>query len=202
MRKRLHYTPNQITTNLYTSGSQWMTEDGVEYIGLYHTYVTNETFTQAMWDLQKSKQLLPYVEKNSLLDQYKKIKTVKTDFQQPQPHSVVITEQDRKLGYINRYFVKKVNEQTIIEINADQFELLSLNKIDSNLFISTMIEWSITGPLENSYANGTTILGVKTKNHKAIVEAETILQGIINKLTNLIEYYSDTDFVTPKDINA
>jgi hypothetical protein len=98
--------------------------------------------------------------------------------------------------------VKKVNEQTIIEINADQFELLSLNKIDSNLFISTMIEWSITGPLENSYANGTTILGVKTKNHKAIVEAETILQGIINKLTNLIEYYSDTDFVTPKDINA
>lgn len=202
MRKRLHYTPNQITTNLYTSGSEWMTDDGVEYIGLYHKYVTNETFTQAMWDLQTSKQLLPYIEKNSLLEQYKKIKTVKTDFLQPQTYSVIITEQDRKLGYINRYFVKKVNEQTIIEINAEQFELLSSNKIDSNLFISTMIEWSITGPLENSYANGTTILGVKTKNYKTIVDAENILQGIISKLTNLIEYYSDTDFVAPKDINA
>jgi hypothetical protein len=179
-----------------------MTDDGVEYIGLYHKYVTNETFTQAMWDLQTSKQLLPYIEKNSLLEQYKKIKTVKTDFLQPQTYSVIITEQDRKLGYINRYFVKKVNEQTIIEINAEQFELLSSNKIDSNLFISTMIEWSITGPLENSYANGTTILGVKTKNYKTIVDAENILQGIISKLTNLIEYYSDTDFVAPKDINA
>lgn len=202
MRKRLHYTPNQITTNLYTSGSEWMTDDGVEYIGLYHKYVTKETFTQPMWDLQKSKQLLPYIEKNSLLEQYKKIKTVKTDFQQPQTYLVIITEQDRKLGYINRYFVKKVNEQTIIEINAEQFELLASNKIDSNLFISTMIEWSITGSLENSYANGTTILGVKVKNYKAVVEAENVLQGIISKLTNLIEYYSDTDFVTPQDINA
>ena len=44
MRNRLHYTPNQITLNLYTTGSQWMTDDGVEFIGPYHTYTTGEIF--------------------------------------------------------------------------------------------------------------------------------------------------------------
>jgi hypothetical protein len=202
MRKRLHYTPNQITTNLYTSGSEWMTLDGTEYIGLYHTYTTNETFTQAMWDLQKSKQLVPYVVKNSLVDQFKKLKTVETKFNQPKTHIPIINQQDRMNGSITRYFLKKINEQNIIEIDAEQFDDAASGKIDNNLYTTTKVEWSITGPLENSYGNGTTILGVKTKNYKAIVDAEKLLPGIITKLTNLIEYYSDTDFVTPKDINA
>jgi hypothetical protein len=201
MRQRLHYTPNQITTNLYTSGSEWMTADGIEYIGLYHTYTTNETFTQAMWDLQRSKQLIPFVTKNSLVDQFKKLKTIETKFDQPKIHIPIITQQDRKLGSITRYFLKKINDQNILEVNLEQFDALSSGKLDINLYIATSIEWAITGPFDNTYANGTTILGVKNKNYKALIEAEKTLPGIITKLSNLIEYYSDTDFTVPKDIN-
>lgn len=201
MRKRLHYTPNQITTNLYTSGSEWMTLDGTEYIGLYHTYTTNETFTQAMWDLKQSKQLVPFVVKNSLVDQFKKLKTIETKFEQPKTHIPIITLQDRKNASITRYFIKKINDQAIMEIDADQFDAVASGNIDSNLYIATKLEWSIAGPIENTYANGTTILGVKTKNYKALIEAEKALPGIIVKLSNLIEYYSDTDFTAPKDIN-
>ena len=202
MRKRLHYTPNQITTNLYTSGSEWMTIDGIEYIGLYHTYTTNETFTQATWDLQKSKQLIPYVTKNSLVEQFKKLKTITTKFNQPKIHIPTINQQDRMNGSITRYFLKKINEQTIVEIDLEQFNDVATGKIDNNLYIAAKIEWSISGPLENSYSNGTTILGVKTKNHKAIIEAEKLLPGIATRLTNLVEYYSDTDFLAPQDINS
>lgn len=201
MRKRLHYTPNQITLNLYTSGSEWMTLDGTEYIGLYHTYTTNETFTQAMWDLQRSKKLVPYVIKNSLVDQFKKLKSVATKFEQPKTHIPIINQQDRKKGSITRYFLKKINDQSILEIDADQFDAHAAGNIDNNLYVTAKIEWSITGPFENTYANGTTILGVKNKNYKALVDAEKAMPGIMTKLSNLIEYYSDTDFTIPKDIN-
>jgi hypothetical protein len=202
MRKRLHYTLNQITENLYTSGSEWMTLDGTEYIGLYHTYITNEIFTQSTWDSKRSKQLFPYVEKNSMVDQFKKLKTIATKFETPVIHIPIITQQDRKQGSITRYFLKKINEQTIVEIDLEQFNDVATGKIDNNLYIAAKIEWSISGPLENSYSNGTTILGVKTKNHKAIIEAEKLLPGIATRLTNLVEYYSDTDFLAPQDINS
>jgi hypothetical protein len=202
MRKRLHYTLNQITENLYTSGSEWMTLDGTEYIGLYHTYITNEIFTQSTWDSSRSKQLVPYVVKNSMVDQFKKLKTIVTKFETPVTHIPIITQQDRKRGSITRYFIKKINEQTISEIDLDQFNAVPAGTIDINLYITAKIEWSITGPFENTYANGTTVLGVKNKNYKALLEAEQTLPGIMVKLSNLIEYYSDTDFITPKDINS
>jgi hypothetical protein len=202
MRKRLHYTLNQITENLYTSGSEWMTLDGTEYIGLYHTYITNEIFTQSTWDSKRSKQLFPYVEKNSMVDQFKKLKTIATKFETPVIHIPIITQQDRKQGSITRYFIKKINEQTILEIDLDQFNAVASGTIDINLYITAKIEWSITGPFEDTYTNGTTVLGVKNKNYKALLEAEKILPGIIGKLSNLIEYYSDTDFLAPQDINS
>jgi hypothetical protein len=201
MRKRLHYTPNQITTNLYTSGSEWMTLDGTEYIGLYHTYTTNETFTQPTWDSQQSKQLVTFVKKNSLVDQFKKLKTIKTKFTQPTTYIPIITQQTRNRGFITRYFIKKINEQFIIEIDLEQFDALASGNIDNNLYLAASIEWAIAGPIENTYVNGTTIIGVKNKNHKALTEAEKTLPGISVKLPNLIEYYSDTDFTVPKDIN-
>ena len=59
-RLRLHYTPNQITKALYTTGSEWQTESGTEYIGLYHTYTTGEVYSESEWNSKTSIKLIEY----------------------------------------------------------------------------------------------------------------------------------------------
>ena len=41
--------------------------------------------------------------------------------------------------------------------------------------------------------------GVKAKNKKAITKSK--IPGLSAKLTNLLEFYTDTDFLVPADIN-
>ena len=76
MRRRLYYTDKQITKNLYTTGSEWQTEDGVEYIGSYHTYITSETYTQSDWNEATSKKLVKYEQANQNVVQYQKLKNI------------------------------------------------------------------------------------------------------------------------------
>ena len=60
MRQKAYYTVDEITNNLYTAGSAWMDESGVEYIGLYHQYSTGETYTQPIWSYNNSVKLIKY----------------------------------------------------------------------------------------------------------------------------------------------
>jgi hypothetical protein len=50
--------------------------------------------------------------------------------------------------------------------------------------------------------NGVLAPGVVEKNFQEIRKAEMELPGISLILTNPIQYYSDSDFVIPKDINS
>ena len=40
MRNKVYYLNDEITTNLYTTGSEWMLETNTNYIGQYHSYIT------------------------------------------------------------------------------------------------------------------------------------------------------------------
>ncbi len=59
-RTKVLYTKSEITENLYTTGSQYMKQDNTEYIGLYHTYITGEIYTEAKWNPAKSEPILPF----------------------------------------------------------------------------------------------------------------------------------------------
>ena len=74
MRLKLYYTADEITSNLYTSGSQFMTEDNVEYRGTYHSYITGEVYTGSTWNAKTSKKLITFLIVNflSLLKAHKK----------------------------------------------------------------------------------------------------------------------------------
>ena len=102
MRRRLYYTDKQITKNLYTTGSEWQTEDGVEYIGSYHTYITSETYTQSDWNEATSKKLVKYEQANQNVVQYQKLKNIALKFETPQSSIVRITNQDRLNGFITK----------------------------------------------------------------------------------------------------
>jgi len=85
-RQRLHYTPNQITKALYTTGSEWQTEMGALYIGPYHTYTTGEVYSETEWNPQKSIKLLPFVTDSKAVSSYKQLKTITVQTQTPQSY--------------------------------------------------------------------------------------------------------------------
>jgi hypothetical protein len=206
-RLKLYYPVDEITTNLYTSGQEWMTLDKKEYVGLYHTYTTGETYTQPIWKPRSSVQLIPYYEispdnnKNIMYQQL-------TDFQydgkyvSPKSISPQIKKQDILNGNIQRFFFKKHNEFNIIETNRLQYQQWQNGIIDTKLYTAIQINWYITGNIDDEIVNGYVKEGVASKNKKQIALASKQLPLITSHLTNLTEFYIDATFTIPADING
>ena len=202
MRIRTFYMPDEIITNLYTSGGEFETEDGKEYRGLYHRYLTNEIYTEADWNPRTSKKLKPLIKKVGKDTPYAELKrSLKTNFLQPVPVTINITQADRKIGYVSRYFLKKINELLFIEINELYFKAWQNNRIDSNVFTAVEIRWYVSGPVNDEIQGIVTVKGVRTKNTEQIAYAESRLPGISSILTDPLQYYSDNTFQIPVDIN-
>lgn len=202
MRRRLYYTDTQITKNLYTTGSEWQTIDGKEYIGPYHTYITDEVYTESEWNETKSKQLVKFKPANQTILRYQELKSINTKFETVTPAFVQITNQDRTNGFVTRYIAKKYNETKIIETDKMQFDKWLENKIDQNVWQIIPVYWKITGPLTSQTKNGVTVTGVQESNIKTVTELETRMPGISSFLKNPTQYFTDSDFVVPRDINA
>ena len=201
-RLRLHYTPNQITKALYTTGSEWQTESGTEYIGPYHTYTTGEIYSETEWNPQKSIMLLPFVTESKDVSSYKQLKTITVQTQTPKSYTPIVNQNDRVAGFITRYFIKKTNESKIIEIDLQQYNAYLAKRIDKNLYQTIAIKWIITGTLETQYRNGVELPSVMQQNLNAIRVAQETMPGINIILSNPIQFYSDVDIVVPKDING
>jgi hypothetical protein len=202
MRQRLHYTPSQITNNLYTYGSEWALSDGTEYRGAYHRYSTGEVYTGPEWNEQLSKKLVEYVEQPTNTHIYKTLKNVRTKFVAPVAVIPNITAEQRNSGVITRYFIKKINENIFTEIDQKQYTDWTIDILDSNLYLAISIQWAISGNKQTTFNGAVQTHGVVEKNTIAIAQAELLMPGISLYLTNPLQFYTDTDFVVPKDINA
>ena len=203
MRLKSYYTINETQLNLYTTGSKYMFPDQTEYIGLYHRYtITDEVYTLASWNPNQSKKLLPYKIINPIKVEFQKINpNIKTEYKLPVPKRTIVTVKDRENGFINRYFIQKVNTLEITEIDKDQFDDYNNKKIDPNMYRVTQIKWTITGLLITAEINGIYTPSVQRKNKTEIDKIKNTWPGLAIVLFNLSQYYSDTDFNVPKDIN-
>jgi len=203
MRQKAYYTKNEIETNLYTTGKQFMLTDRTEYIGLYHRYiVTGEVYTLATWNETQSKPLIQYEELDPVVVAYKNAKPkIKTKYKIPVPYKVVIAPADKKTGNITRYFIKKINNQQIMEINQKQFKDFNNKKIDPNLYIVASLTWHITGEINDSKQGSLSVIGVRTKNKNSVDSANKSFPGLNKYLNNLTEFHSDVDFIVAEDIN-
>lgn len=201
MRFKLYYTADEITTNLYTSGSEFMTEDNVEYRGLYHSYITGEVYTGAEWNSKISKKLVKWRDITTKNAVYQNLKPTELVFDVPSPAIISITPQHVKVGLIDRYFIKKYNDTHIMEIDLVQYEKWLSKKIDSVVYLAVKIPWSITGPIDDELVNGTLTKGIRNKNLLQIISANSKMPGLSNFLTNPLQFYQDTSFTVPKDIN-
>ena len=165
-RLRSHYTSDEIITDLYTYGNEWMYEDNIQYIGLYHRYTTGEVYTEPIWQTSLSKKLIPYADISTAKFKYKKLKNIKTEYQSVNLHLLEITNNDITAGYVIRYFISKVNERRIFEISKNTYDAYNSSLIDTNLYSVVSIKWTIAGIPTTSRYKGITTIGVTEKNKK------------------------------------
>jgi hypothetical protein len=188
-RIKLKYDLADIKTDLYTFGKEWTTEDGQEYIGLYHQYVsTGEIYSGANWDKNISKKLIKFYE-NSDVNVYKKLQQIKVEFREPFSERVIITDEDRKQGFFTRYFLKKFNEMQIIEISKKQYDSYQNKKIDNNAYTAASLKWYITG-------------NAAVLNARSIQTASKQIPQLQSVLNDVLQFYTDTDYNVPADING
>ena len=200
-RKKVRYTKDEITNNLYTTGSEWMTTDYAEYIGLYHRYTTGEVYTLSKWNSQKSVELIPFKELSKTSQRYRLIKEdIKTLYQPIQPYFLETSEKDIITGYITRYFAYDIVNNVVLEIDNDTYKKIQQKEIDPNVYQIVSLRWYITGDLED-VTSGIGRDGVKTKNKKEIQAASKTISLLSTYLTDLSEFYSDTTYIIPDDIN-
>ena len=202
-RLKTYYPTSEITTDLYTPGKQWMTTNNVEYIGLYHKYLTGEVYTRAQWQPGISVILMPYIDStisNKNMPYLKLKPEIQLSRTSPTSHNVVATVNDYRRGLLQRFFIKKRNDNSIIEINKQQFDSWKSDKIDKKLYIAIEIAWYITGPIHD-ITSGITVLGVSTLNLRQIKLAAKTIPEIATYLTDPLQFYTDTEYTVPKDIN-
>ena len=87
-------------------------------------------------------------------------------------------KEDYLRGWIERYFVRKVNDISapIFETDESQFEALQ----EDNYWISVSIRWRLTG-IETD---------VRKTNEEVLELADEELYGMINRLPDLSQYYT------------
>jgi len=202
MRIKSYYSPNETVNNLYTVGQELMTTDNVEYVGLYHKYTTGEIYSQPTWNKNKSVKLIKYKEQPDSVIKYNKISNIEIKYKSFNTYNVVITNENIKAGYVDRFIFKRVNEDKFYEVNSDTYNSYTNNDIDPNLYLAVKIKWYITGNVNDTSRGNIQIPGVYTNNRNELQVAERTISGISTYLTDLLQYYVDTDNITPKDING
>ena len=70
------------------------------------------------------------------------------------------------------------------------------------MYIAVQLQWFITGNIDDSTIRGVFIPGVISKNKSAVNIASNTIPDITLILTNLTQYYTDTDYSVPVDING
>ena len=184
-RKRIYYPEGAIQKGLYTSGGEWMFEDGTEYEGQYHIYSnTNEVYTEPLFVKDVSKKLVRYYNlDNQILTntyQYNVLTDAVEDFDPiisiPDPYFFQPTNEDYDNGFAERFFYKRKGSEIINEINKDGFD-----ELDSPYYQKLKLKWKISGPLNDTPEEK----GIIDTNQRTILLYINEFEGLERYLTNL-----------------
>jgi len=182
-----YYPKNRIETNLYTNGGEYSVSiTGQEYVGYYYKLYNGTYFTGKTPNDKPNQELIPLVdnqeelnddsltvivsiEENKTRDRYIGLLGKNPENKKlPTPYYPKPTEQDYKLGEIQRYFSKKINDNIFIEIDKSDFDNLS-NEDSSYLweyYITFSIPWEITGKKEEAEHINKRITALAEANNK------------------------------------
>jgi hypothetical protein len=183
------YIPkNRIKSNLYTAGGEfYLKKDNTNYIGYYYSLFTNKFFTGKTPNDTPNYELIrqvsididdqSIVNNNSVFyslsfknENYNTLKgqnlsdtSLIPQLSYPKP-----TESDYELGEFQRYFCKKRNEFTYLEISKSDYDKLKSQSftIDYINWNPLSIPWTLTGDESQVYNTNRNIVLLKEKNEK------------------------------------
>lgn len=208
------YTPKtKIKNGLYTEGKELMFAETLkEYIGLYHKYPNGAVYSEAGYNTN-SKLLMAYTSaiepaqvkdvngrntgvsgsfNNSIYHQitgarFNKHKSPEYFYPQPRP-------KDYRRGSFLRYFAVHVsNPNSILEISPFMFDNINDNNeggIDSRIYKTTSLSWTITGPVRD----------VQKTNLRMIQFHEQRVPGLQRYLTDLDEFHQKRHAIAEEDL--
>lgn len=202
MRKKEYYNKEEIVENQYTTGKEYMTKNRVEYIGLYHKYITGEVYTLATFNANKSIPLMSYQEESADIKLYKTNKSkIKTKYNTPSIFYPSPSIDDINKKSITRYILKNVSTNQIFETNQQTVQHYQKKKIDNNLYQLETIEWKIAGPLNTTTIDGITEVGVVEQNIQTIRNKTKKMSGLLQYFKSYSEFYTDITYEVPTNIN-
>jgi|11_taG_2_1085331.scaffolds.fasta_scaffold08579_3 hypothetical protein len=173
-RLKVYYPKGQIQNGLYTQGKEWMSPDGTEYVGDYHTYSTGEVFTKGVYLKGVSEKLIKYVDL-SLIDNSEKFKydslnKLDVSFNFAVYGISTPIESDYVNGYFIRYFVKRHFNDIITEVNKDVYSTIS-----TEFYKKTEVRWKLVDNAD-------------FVNRKQIELGNETIKGLSNYITNYSEF--------------
>ena len=170
----MYYPKSQITPNLYTNGNELeIYKTKQNYIGYYYVISNGNSFVGKTPTSENSQQLLVPIETqtailtspllpkviqpNPLLSKESYSNKVNERYI-PKPSSTPPTPTDYNRGVISRFFCKKNNEILYFEIGKKTFiDLRNKSvKVAHELYTPILINWSLTGNLEQVFINNKT----------------------------------------------
>lgn len=183
------YIPkNRIQTNLYTPGGEFYVSGvNLDYVGYYYKLFNGARYTGKNPD-DKPNYLLTQIKEYNVDDDgsytynrvtisyeyenliYAQLKNIPlfSEYYSPQFYLTQPTEQDYKIGEFRRYFCKKRNEFTYLEISKSDYD--KLTKKDSTIdFISWFpfnIPWSLTGDKDKVSQTNKNIVSLQINKDK------------------------------------
>jgi len=185
----MKYNPIDINKKtFYTKGKEYMSFDGVEYIGYYYSK-NNILFTD------NDDKLYKYNNNSNFIDYLNLSGTFIYDkFTDPYNYIPVPNETDYDNTYFERYFIKKRNDikSSVIEIDKKQFDTLTDNNnkgIDNYLYYGIKFNWVIKGYMYDTIINNIKYSGVYDTNKRTVQLNNLNMYGLNNILTDYLQYY-------------
>jgi hypothetical protein len=185
----MYYPKSQITPNLYTNGEEFVFKTNLSpYKGYYFKTSKGEYFTgRNQNDLPNEPLITQAIPDSPNLDTsnptlqtfisqdydvnvltYIALKNPNLITTLPQYSPTIPTPQDYQNNEFRRYFAKKTNELTYVEISKSTYEKL-INKdpqIEFSLYFGFNIPWSLTGDKQKVAQTNKNIVEIAIKRQK------------------------------------
>lgn len=186
----MYYPLSQIKTNLYTNGGEYFVVSSKEnYTGYYWKTSDGKFFTGRTPQDTPTNELKKVLEYNPLpenvpvqgitnsINQEDVRNTFYSDIKNIDPNQVTLiptyaptypTSQDYQVGEFRRFFCKKTNEIQYVEIDINQYSMLTQKdpQILWQLYFPFNIPWVISGNAQNAATTNKNIVELNMKQLK------------------------------------
>lgn len=184
--RRPYFNLHQIITGQYSSGGEFVFDDGEDYVGPYHILPTGQLFTGTRPETKSVEVFAKRLDSNNDILRYNKNTGRKIPvYEAPIPISRVPTSDEYLEGNMERFFVQKRNSpiNTIVEIDGIQFNKINTANspgINGVIWRELFLNWKISKiPKESVYA----------MNLRSVTLEENGFPGLKKFLPDYLEFY-------------